>query len=959
MPVLAGCQHQLEPVFLMTSGSLVLGLINGILIGLLAVGIVLVYKSNRLLNLAHAQLGVLSVQLLGKFVLDWGWNWWAAFLVCVPLGMAIGAVADHFLVRPLRERSASTVSLLLVTLGVSQVLLVFSYIGAFGPSALKMDTSGYPQPFNSTLTVGGVVLSGADVLTIILVPLLVVALGLFLRYSLLGKTIRAAASNHDAARLSGISTRRVSLATWAIAGAISAIAGILQAPTQPVFNAAALGPYLLLLSLGAAALGAFVSLPLALVGGVLIGVVDQLVMAGTSNTGDGELAVFGLIVIIVLARGSAIGRVFSAGGAVTDDRPPLRIPESLRGSPLVQYYRPASITAAVVVAFLLPLLPVLRSEGHRFDLSLLLVYALIGLSLTVAIGWAGQVSLGQFALVGIGAYPAAHLLQDGWSLPFLVLIAGLIAAAFTVLVGLPALRVPGLTLAVTTVGLAVVAPDWLFQKSWFGSKGSSPLSIDVPAIARGIGRPGGQLTVYYFSLVVVGLAAAGLWSLRRSTSGRLIIAVRDNESTAAAFGVTPATVKVAALSLSGFLAGAAGVLWADSWRAVDVKLLTPDVSLAVLAVPVIGGLGSLGGAIAAAGLLYGFMFFVSPHLNSLFPGGNAGVASVLLFGGLGLVLVLHRFPQGIAGGVQGWWQQRLDAIAQRASAVTVEAVSPNLVVQGADLAFGGIRALNGASIEVLPGEIVGLIGPNGAGKTTLLNVVSGALRPDSGRVLLGGVDVTNLDPEMRAAYGLGRSFQDAHLFPGLTVLETVQVALSNRYRVGVVASMLGAPWVKFSEVGSRHEAEEIVEQLGLGQWSQTLVAQLSTGTRRICDLAAQVAARPKFLLLDEPTAGIAQREAEAFGPLLRRIREQLDCAILIVEHDMPLLMGLCDRIYAMEQGRVIASGTPEEIRADSAVIASYLGNSDTAIGRSGRQPVGVARTAAPRRRSRSRPLQAE
>jgi ABC-type branched-subunit amino acid transport system ATPase component len=273
-------------------------------------------------------------------------------------------------------------------------------------------------------------------------------------------------------------------------------------------------------------------------------------------------------------------------------------------------------------------------------------------------------------------------------------------------------------------------------------------------------------------------------------------------------------------------------------------------------------------------------------------------------------------------------------------AATAEATSPGPVAlplrtEDLELSFGGVTALDGVSIEVRPGEIVGLIGPNGAGKTTLLDVVSGARRAQQGRVLLGGADVTDLDPEMRAAYGLARSFQDAHLFPGLTVTETVQVALANRFRVGVVASTLGMPWGRASEGDSRREADAIVARLGLSAWAQVLTSDLSTGTRRICDLAAQVAARPRVLLLDEPTAGVAQREAEAFGPLLRRIRDELDCAILIVEHDMPLLMGVCDRIYAMELGRVIASGSPSDVRADPGVIASYLGSDERAILRSG------------------------
>ncbi len=200
-----------------------------------------------------------------------------------------------------------------------------------------------------------------------------------------------------------------------------------------------------------------------------------------------------------------------------------------------------------------------------------------------------------------------------------------------------------------------------------------------------------------------------------------------------------------------------------------------------------------------------------------------------------------------------------------------------------------------------------------------------------------GRDVTALAPEFRAHFGLGRNYQEAKLFPGLTTREALQVALSHTQRVGLISAMVSAPWVRHSERRSRQRADEIIERLGLEEWADVLTGDLSTGTRRICELAAQLAFSPRVLLLDEPTAGVAQREAEAFGPLLRRIRDELDCSVLIVEHDMPLLMGVCDRVFAMDRGTVIASGTPDEIRNHPDVIASYLGTTDAAIARSGAQ----------------------
>jgi ABC-type branched-subunit amino acid transport system ATPase component len=194
--------------------------------------------------------------------------------------------------------------------------------------------------------------------------------------------------------------------------------------------------------------------------------------------------------------------------------------------------------------------------------------------------------------------------------------------------------------------------------------------------------------------------------------------------------------------------------------------------------------------------------------------------------------------------------------------------------------------------------------------------------------------VASLSPEVRAELGVARSFQDATLFPGLTVLETVQIALGHHTRPRLLPAMAGAPWVRSAENESRRQALEIVRSFGLEPWEQSLTVELSTGMKRICDLMVQVAAGPRLLLLDEPTAGVAQREAESFGPLVRNIRDRLGCAILIIEHDMPLLMGLCDRVYALEAGQVIAAGTPEQVRNDPAVIASYLGTNARATNRS-------------------------
>ena len=253
-------------------------------------------------------------------------------------------------------------------------------------------------------------------------------------------------------------------------------------------------------------------------------------------------------------------------------------------------------------------------------------------------------------------------------------------------------------------------------------------------------------------------------------------------------------------------------------------------------------------------------------------------------------------------------------------------------VEDLHMHFGGIRAVDGADLHVDPGEIVGLIGGNGAGKSTLLDLISGHLRPDAGVVVVSAHDVTGRGPGRRPALGLVRSFQDGRLFPGLTVLETVVAAGDRRERSGVVGSMLGSPWSRVSERAKRRRGLELLERFGLADRADTLVGELSTGMRRVCDLAAVVSAAPAFVVLDEPTAGLAQREVEAALPLLRELRDTYGAAVLIVEHDMPLMMGLCDRMYCLEAGRVIAEGTPDEVRADPGVVASYVGLRGPAAG---------------------------
>ncbi|HXY92904.1 MAG TPA: ATP-binding cassette domain-containing protein, partial [Acidimicrobiia bacterium] len=401
--------------------------------------------------------------------------------------------------------------------------------------------------------------------------------------------------------------------------------------------------------------------------------------------------------------------------------------------------------------------------------------------------------------------------------------------------------------------------------------------------------------------------------------------------------------KLRAFALAGALAGLGGALIAGAVEAVPFTeryFLVGD-SLNLVAIVVIGGIASPMGAVIGALWVIGMPAFFPD--NQLVP---------LLTSSLGLLVLLLYFPGGFVqiaysarDGLLAW------ASSKRAPVPTERRVTKPSVLRRperpplpdgvralevADLTvrFGGIVAVDHVSLVVGPDEIVGLIGTNGAGKSTLMNGVGGFVRA-GGTVRIHGGDVSRLGAARRAREGLGRTFQAARLFPELTVRETVEVALEARGRTGLLSTALLLPRAAARDRRQRLEADELIGFLGLGRYANVRISDLSTGTRRIVELAGLLALDARVLCLDEPTAGVAQRETEAFGPLIKEIRRELGAALLIIEHDMPLIMSISDRVYCLETGTVIAEGPPDAVRGDPKVVASYLGADERAIARSG------------------------
>jgi ABC-type branched-subunit amino acid transport system ATPase component/ABC-type branched-subunit amino acid transport system permease subunit len=521
-----------------------------------------------------------------------------------------------------------------------------------------------------------------------------------------------------------------------------------------------------------------------------------------------------------------------------------------------------------------------------------------------------------------------------------VALAALVTAGLAAIVGLGAVRVRGLFLAVSTFAFGLAASQYLYRRPILSGDytGAVPFrrsdlyGIDLTS----------QRAYYYLVLAVLAVAVAIVARLRHTGVGRTTIAVRDNPTTAAAYTVSPARTSLRVFALAGGLAGLGGALLGGSLQSVPTtRFFTVGDSLALVSIVVIGGLGSVAGPILGSLWVVGLPAFFPD--NDLVP---------LLTSSVGLLVLLLYFPGGLVQ-VAYAGRDAVLALAERrlgprpperrhtvpasvapSGRATLPEGAPALRVADVAVRFGGIRAVDAVALRVDAGEIVGLIGSNGAGKSTLMNAIGGFVT-SSGTVQLLDDDVSGLAPQARARRGLGRTFQAAALFPELTVRDTVQVALEARHRTGLLAAALCLPRSVRRERARRTEADELIDFLGLGRYADSPVAELSTGTRRIVELAGLLALDARVLCLDEPTAGVAQRETEAFGPLIREVRRELQASMLIIEHDMPLVMGISDRVYCLETGRVIAEGPPAAVRADPAVVASYLGTDERAIARSG------------------------
>jgi sulfate-transporting ATPase len=898
-----------------------LGLGTGGIYALLGLGLVVIYRGSGVINFAQSGFALVGAYLVYRFQQEDGhgaaFSVAAAVLVCAVLGV----IAHVLVMRPLR--SASPLARVIATLGILTVLTQVVVL-EYGAKAV-ISTS--PVPTEAVTLPGDIVVGRyAFYLTAIavVVAILLTVTSVRTRF---GYAISAASENPRAASALGWSPDVLASATWAVGGGLAAAAGALMPATTAGFISPITFSILIIGGLATALLGGFRSYPLAVVGGVFLGVAQSLathwsndLLDPTHRQGVPDAVPFLVIIVVLVIR----GRGLPLRGSIAD-----RLPRVGTGR-----VRPAVVVAVAGLAALW--LFVGASKDWYAPTVISATFAIIGLSVVVLVGYTGQLSLAQYALAGIGAFAAAKLVAaHGWRFEPALLAGVVVAMAIGFLFGLPALRTRGVNLAVVTFGLGFAVNQLVFSNSAY-TENARVMPTDLSLFGLAIDPVGHARNYALVCLGFLVLAALAVANLRRGRAGRRLLAVRTNERAAAAIGVNVFEAKLYGFTLSAGIAGLGGVLFGFGYGAILFQsIFQPGASVSVLVLTVIGSAGYLAGPLLGSLLASGGLI----TLTSSDAPVNAAVESTAswqqylpIATGVLLLVVLILNQNGIA--------ERLDVLTRRLRErvpglrpvvseplpQTVRTAVPacTLAVSGLTQRFGGFTALEDVSLHVGPGEVVGLLGPNGAGKTTLIDCVAGNNRLTAGAVTWerGGepLDISRWAPYRRARAGLSRSFQSLELFDDLTVRENLLAAADPRDRLAYVTDLVvpGHPPLPTAVVAA-------VEELSLAPVLDRRAEDLSYGQRRLVAIARAVACSPSVLLLDEPAAGLDETESAELGRLVRRLADEWGMGVLLIEHDVTLVLETADRVVVLDFGHKIAEGTPAEVRNDAAVRKAYLG----------------------------------
>lgn len=883
----------------------ILGLGAGAISAGLGVGLVMTYKGAGIINFAHAALamwgafafaelrksGDLVLPAIGRIPLGGPLPGWLALITAVLLAALLGAATQLLVFRPLRR--APLIAKIIASLGLMTLLqnLVYAQFGR---------ESRYTQ---SLLPSGSFHLGQLDVrvdrlfMAIAVLAVAAIAAQLY-RRTLFGLATRAGLEDEAALTLSRWSPTWLAVANVAAGISVSALILILAAPISPL-NPDSI-PLLVVPGLAAMLVGRLTNVTGAAAGGLALGVLQAMVgFLQTKSWWPTSLATSGLTdaipLIVIVALLVFTGRTLPNRSALASD-------------PLPRVAAPMRVPTIGIICVVVAIIATLVGPTTRLGINGSIVYAILALSLVILVGLVGQISLGQLAISAVSALALVRYF-DEWPFPFGLIAASCIASAIAVIVGLPALRVRGAQLAVVTLAGAAAVQSLAF------SKGDTP-SVAPPRIggldlAAQQGSTVARLPFTFMLIAVLLVICVVCSRIINGTVGRRFRAVRDNEQAAASVGISVAATKVLALSIAGLIAGLGGGLLAYNDQSISGASFSVFASISLLVYAYLGGITSIGGALyagvlAPAGLMYAVLSQQWNFANTTYE----TIAAV------GLILTAIFYQNGFADAARVSMQRfrRRNRAKDQAPKAIIdpilhdEFVRTPLAASNITVRYGGNTAVDDVSIEVNPGEIVGLIGPNGAGKTSLLDALTG-FAPAQGTVTVGRQELADLSPHRRFRAGLARTWQAGQLFEDLTVFDNVRVAAPARDR-GRNAAKSTVAWA--------------MHLVGIEELGHKLPSEISGGQRKLVGLARALAGAPGVLLADEPAAGLDSFESRQLGAQLRSVAAA-GVGVLLIEHDLALILSICDHIFVLDQGRLVAAGTPEEIRVHPAVLRAYIG----------------------------------
>lgn len=902
-------------------GVIAQGAALGVGTGLMAVGLVLVYRTTRVINFAYGSMGTVAGALATGLTLgDVGLSWYVAAPIAIAVGAAVGLGVEVLVIR--RFQRSPRLVLTVATIGLAQALggLALFIPGWFGAEALN---PGFATPLSDTeIKVHPTTLNGNHLLLALVAPLALGLLYAFLFRTEAGTAVRGMAENLDRARLLGIPVNRLNVMLWAIAGGLAATTVVLKAPTQGLSVDAAAGPTLLLAPLAAAVFVGMRKIGGAFLVGVAIEILDQIAQVNLST----RTWTYGVLLAVIVVGLMFQERSNVRGGADEGSWATVgvshRLPRSLAVLPEV---RVARIVGALVVAAVLVAIPVLGSPSQVNTATIALVYAMAATSLVVLTGWGGVVSLGQWALVGVGGMVAANLIAEArLDLFVTILLAALAGGVVAAVIGIPALRVSGQLLAVTTLAFAVFMQIHVINPANYPD--IVPGDYERPELFGSIDLSS-EPALYGFTLVLLVLAVAVVVNLRAARTGRVIAAGRDNPRAAAAVGVNPIRTRIVAFVVAGMFAGAAGAIHAVALRGIGVNSYPASESLLLFSMAVIGGIASIGGTLAGVALVH--------WLGYAFPRWQ------LLITGVGLLVILMALPGGLAEA----YERVRDRIAQAAGrrhgikliddddapAEVVPVVvdgpppmppgvdapapaAPLLEVSDVEAGYGALQVLFGIDATVADGDVLALLGTNGAGKSTLFKAMVGLLPVTGGTVRFAGEDITRLPTERIARLGLSMMPGGKGVFPSLTVAENLRLST----------------WMLRGD--SARAAARTEEMLAMfpvlrERWDQA-AGNLSGGEQQQLSIAMAFVTEPKVVLIDELSLGLAPTIVGMLVDKVRELHEQ-GTTIVVVEQSVNVALLMCRDAVFLEKGKVRFRGRTEGLLDRPDILrAVFIGGDD-------------------------------